>query len=1528
MADIQPKPTDVFVSPLSDFHPADIDANLKDLDKWLVEISGGVLTLDRLETIARNTPVLANIFSAVDLISDIRAMIDHGNRPIDLFDWLNLGLDLIGIIPIPLGTAQVRMGARPMLKLIRQQIEKNGRAAGEAVLNMVRDGIITAIVASLQARYAGEIETFLTEFRKDLAAVLNHAADYVAAVMNGLADLFAHAAGKPLDYGHNLDDAEKHLSAAGRNILYQPGEAFDNIGSLFRDAFKVVAKGTVNTATSIARAVDSSTSDKLMAVSDSLRQKVPAVQKAVRELDGNEVGKIGWLILACEEGVMRWRKTNPKPQMVGIPSKGKAHADEHRAQGPTESLHETAPVRHPGPNCCNSVGPVATPPTSSEGSIGYALGDERIDHEDFVIDGAMPITWVRTYRSFFDANDTAGELGPRWITPYTVRFDLHPSKLVYHDAEGRSLDYPLIEVGAAHDDLAENLTLSRPDDHWIALTRGHELLEAYERHGDRYRLAFIKDRAGNQLTVDYDSEGRLYRLLMPHGQIAFQIDGHGRILEIHEHDIEGQRIGRLAAYDYDEAGDLVAAYDRYGNRREYRYRNHLLTRYTDRTGRGMNLEWDGNDARSKCYREFRDDGSDEVTLAWHPKIRMVEITDALGQVTRHYFTIKGYSFRVVHPDGSEEWLYRDRNDKLVQYVHRDGGTEFFDYDARGNLIRHQRLDGSVVEMEYDAQDQLVKTIDPHGNAWAQEFDAAGNMVLVRDPLGHETKYEYSDQGLPIAVIDAKGGKKALQYDSNGRLVTFKDCSGKTTQWSYDAAGRLIETKDPSGAVTSFQYGVNGQLEEVRSPAGVERVQFDAEGRLLSTVDPMQRATRYTYDAGGRVAARIDPLGHRLGYGYDRLGRLVRLTNENDAAYTFKYDPAGRLVEEVEFDGKRRQYRYDEATGRLASIDDAGRLTELEHDRAGRIAGRASEGEAERFAYDATGRLVDASNQYSRIQHFFDPVGNLVREHHAYDLFGVKRSYIWHHAYDELGNRVRTIRPDGHVIDWLRYGSGHIHGLLVDGQDKLQLERDDLHREVTRTLSSRIQQGTVYDPAGRIERQVVQRDKAPGALSSRRYRYDAAGQLTQIDDSRKGAIDYRYDPVGRLVEAASPGTRERFAFDPASNIVDPSRPEVAHKQHGPVRRPENTLPSSVPHVLGNMLREYAGTHYDYDAQGNLIQKRSPAGEQRFEWDGFDRLRRARVSEAARQSEASYFYDAMGRRIAKEVDGARCVFGWDGDTLAYETDDRRSTHFLYEPGSFVPLALYAGLPLRGIETPVVSSADRYTPEADPLQRLPVAESAARLVFYHCDQIGTPQMMTDEAGELVWEASYRAWGETRELLQRASASAALESVYNPLRFQGQQFDAETGLHYNRYRYYDPTVGRFISCDPIGPEGGVNVYQYASNPVSWADPLGLASKLLCPVCCDGSHGRSNKQERLKALADDPKQPRWVRGWIRNEMRHIATGNRSSVRLPGNSRNSRVPGKELAHGRGTEAKDGYCYRHSELQDADLHKTQHQIGGY
>jgi RHS repeat-associated protein len=276
-------------------------------------------------------------------------------------------------------------------------------------------------------------------------------------------------------------------------------------------------------------------------------------------------------------------------------------------------------------------------------------------------------------------------------------------------------------------------------------------------------------------------------------------------------------------------------------------------------------------------------------------------------------------------------------------------------------------------------------------------------------------------------------------------------------------------------------------------------------------------------------------------------------------------------------------------------------------------------------------------------------------------------------------------------------------------------------------------------------------------------------------------------------------------------------------------------------MGNLLKHYAGMHFVYDARGNLIEKQSPAGEQRYEWDAFNRLKAATVKETSRQSEARYYYDPLGRRIAKEVNGERTVFGWDGDTLAYETKSDSGTHYVYEAGSFVPLAQFVTSSVTGIETPVWKPTDRYLPEEDPLQRVPQRTAEARVFYYHCDQIGTPLMMTDDVGDVVWEASYKAWGEARKVIERASKAAGI-TPRNPIRFQGQQHDDETGLAYNRHRYYDAASGRFVSQDPIGLHGGINVYAYARNSISWTDPLGLTSNESSPSTqAAGWQGKGN---------------------------------------------------------------------------------------
>jgi RHS repeat-associated protein len=202
----------------------------------------------------------------------------------------------------------------------------------------------------------------------------------------------------------------------------------------------------------------------------------------------------------------------------------------------------------------------------------------------------------------------------------------------------------------------------------------------------------------------------------------------------------------------------------------------------------------------------------------------------------------------------------------------------------------------------------------------------------------------------------------------------------------------------------------------------------------------------------------------------------------------------------------------------------------------------------------------------------------------------------------------------------------------------------------------------------------------------------------------------------------------------------------------------------------------------------------------------------------------------------------------------------TLYLYEPGSFTPLALVrstapASQPAEASPLPQewLTLKERYPEQwaAFDLRRQkvlrklgaeavpPTSTTVAEIFHFHADHLGTPRELTDESGHVVWSATFRAWGEVATVetpprrvfvadgnTLRESWEEQTHPVTQNLRFQGQYFDAETGLHYNRFRYYDPVVGRFVGQDPIGLLGGSNNYQYGPNPVVWIDPLGLAGR------------------------------------------------------------------------------------------------------
>ncbi|MGH8447968.1 RHS repeat domain-containing protein, partial [Pseudomonas sp.] len=231
--------------------------------------------------------------------------------------------------------------------------------------------------------------------------------------------------------------------------------------------------------------------------------------------------------------------------------------------------------------------------------------------------------------------------------------------------------------------------------------------------------------------------------------------------------------------------------------------------------------------------------------------------------------------------------------------------------------------------------------------------------------------------------------------------------------------------------------------------------------------------------------------------------------------------------------------------------------------------------------------------------------------------------------------------------------------------------------------------------------------------------------------------------------------------------------------------------------------------DYDAFGNLIRERRGKGQQLVTEYRYDCQHRLIGLTQPDGQTARYRYDPFGRRISKTVEGITTEFFWQGDKLIAEHQAQRHRSYVYEPDSFRPLALLEGF--------------------GPKDTKPF--------HYQLDHLGTPQELTDSEGEIVWSAHYRAYGEIARL--------DVGKIDNPLRFQGQYFDAESGLHYNRHRYYHPDIGRYLTPDPVKLAGGINAYQYVLNPTGWVDPLGFST---CPGG-DGCKPNATAQNPTEAV-------------------------------------------------------------------------------
>ncbi len=778
---------------------------------------------------------------------------------------------------------------------------------------------------------------------------------------------------------------------------------------------------------------------------------------------------------------------------------------------------------------------------------------------------------------------------------------------------------------------------------------------------------------------------------------------------------------------------------------------------------------------------------------------------------------------------------------------RDFGGEPYaiTLDDFGNIVGLTLPDGNQLTLKYDEYSRLTEEVDPlgrstryqhhhlttlvkqvsypDGSTWKGHYDNKGNLTEEYDALDQRTEYFHNDDGLVHTIIDANHKSKFLWWNNHAQVEKFQDCSGKCTTYQYNERLQLVSVTDALGQTTELELKPAGEVLRIKHPDGTqEAFTYNAFGQVLTHTDGKGQIIRLQRNERGLPSSRQDAKGQRVRYEYDKAIRLTALINENNATYGFAYDASDRLIEEKRIDNLTRRFTYN-VGGHLTRLDEIGygdmaerpqRSTEFERDVIGRLLAKVNQDARQDYVYDEADRLLSIHRLPSSIgkklgveeetlDFSYDLLGRLIKETTPQGALA--------YEYDPLSNLTTLTLPTGQHLNHLYYGSGHLHQLNLDGLLISDMERDDLHREVYRS-QGKLTSCFGYDAMGRKSWQfasTLPADKLsqiqnPGINTSllvdhaynpihRRYEYDPAGELTRTLDKLRGEIKYEYEANGQLHsrDTGKLVDSEEFRYDAAANRL-------------------NFNTSQFDQVKDNRIKQWRDQEYTYDAWGNLIEKRSGLTKQQtFTYDCENRLVRAEtMANSQVHSVGTYRYDSLGRRVGKtsEVDGQteHKHFLWQGLRMLREETPWQSSLYIYEPGSYAPLA----------------RVDQGEGEAEQT-----------LYYFHTDQIGTPLEMTDVDGQIVWQATYKAWGEVESL--------AVSEIEQKLRFQGQYFDDETGLHYNTFRYYDPEVGRFITQDPIGLLGGMNLFKYNQNPIIWIDPLGLAPCQVRTVNGTKIHGR-----------------------------------------------------------------------------------------
>jgi len=1035
--------------------------------------------------------------------------------------------------------------------------------------------------------------------------------------------------------------------------------------------------------------------------------------------------------------------------------------------------------------------------------VDLITGRVNYEYVDFELPGPIPMQWTRNWDSDASRDGLLGH-GTHLCYDQYIQLFQEDDMLALSLADGRVAAFPLLQPGEEYYHRPEKLLLHRKQNGHFLLEDLGACLYLHFNHAsssdqkhlsasgvrpsspDTFHLSFIENYNGfriqlhynrEQLTAITDSAGR--RLLLHY-------DRHGHItqVEVNHKDI----VQTLVSYRYNEEGDLTGVTDAMGQTTHMVYSDHLMMQKTDRNG--VSFYWEYDDRR-RCVHTFGDGGILEGWIDYGDGYNIVR--NSIGENTTYRYDGNMLCVQQTDHYGNSRRTEYTEDFEIYRETDELGNVTGYVYDDRARLKEKVMPDNGSTQFYYSEFNLPKLIIRPDGNSETYGYDEERRLRFINYPNGKTIGCEYNDKGQLAAVIENGRNKTVFQYDEDENLVQLQLPTGAVAQWKYDALGRCLRTVNPEGQLRHYDYDALGRLRHIFLPDGNKiALEYNAYEEVTGATGSNGRV-EFEYTALGRLKKRKQN-STELNFIYDTEERLRGIVNEAGKHYRFVYNSRGEIISETGFDGIQRRYDRD-AAGKVIRTERPGdRYTVYEYDANGRIVRiEYHDGGWEIFRYDRNGNLVEASNDHSTVKFARGKTGRIETEW--------QDDYFVKSGYDKYGDRIRIDSSRGAAIEMerneiglpvalkaARMGQG---GSLIPGAQKwsCRLQYDSAGKEIERLLPGGIKSERDYDHAGRPGAHKVTRN---GVLQSwKKYAWDTGDRLTGIFDAMaQASTSFRQDAYGNLIFAqyADNSLVYRMADD-AGNIY-----ETREKN-------DRTYDS------GGALQESREYWYKYDEEGNLISRTEKTTRKtwHYHWQGNGLLEKVVRPDG---KVVRFSYDALGRRTEKVFEGMVTRFLWDGNVILhewkYKVSERPNTivdewgqirQDKEEPGGGDTLTTW------------IFDADSFVPAAKL--------AGGRVYSIISDYLGTPQEMYDEEGKKAWEGVLDIYGRVRTL------TGGRDAV--PFRYQGQYEDVETGLYYNRFRYYSPREGVYMSQDPIGLNGGMVMYGYVKSPNERIDPLGL---------------------------------------------------------------------------------------------------------